>query len=142
MAIKVEHLIHENTRYEVIPPLPTTTERGGIIASPKTEEDTIEVKLGNDGKLYVPPSTEVLEVTQEEYNALGDVVNSDGKVYYIKDAGINGVDYSAAELSYDNSTSGLSSSTVQGAIDELKSMIESGGSGTGSSLPSSEEVKF
>lgn len=42
------------TYYEVIPPAPTSTERGGIIASSRNKDtDTVEAKLGEDGKLYV-----------------------------------------------------------------------------------------
>ena len=54
MAIKVESLTYKDTEYELIPPAPTSTERGGIIASTKTDDYTTEVKLGSDGKLYVP----------------------------------------------------------------------------------------
>lgn len=54
MAIKVESLTYKDTEYELIPPAPTSTERGGIIASAKTDDYTTEVKLGNDGKAYVP----------------------------------------------------------------------------------------
>lgn len=54
MAIKVESLTYKDKEYELIPPAPTSTERGGIIASAKTSDYTTEVKLGSDGKLYVP----------------------------------------------------------------------------------------
>lgn len=54
MATKVESLIYLDNKFEVIPPLPTETERGGILASTKTDDYTTEVKLGSDGKLYVP----------------------------------------------------------------------------------------
>lgn len=54
MSIKVEKLEFEGSQYEVIPPAPTSTERGGIIASTKTDDYTTEAKLGSDGKLYVP----------------------------------------------------------------------------------------
>lgn len=55
MAIKkTEYLKFGENLYEIIPPLPSGTDRGGIIASPKESTDTVEVKLGGDGKLYVP----------------------------------------------------------------------------------------
>lgn len=55
MAIKkTEYLKFGENLYEVIPPFASEEDRGGIIASPKTENETIEVKLGDDGKLYVP----------------------------------------------------------------------------------------
>lgn len=53
MALKTNYIKHEGELYEVIPPTPTETERGGIIASPKKASDTTEVRLGADGKLYV-----------------------------------------------------------------------------------------
>lgn len=43
-----------------MPPSPTETERGGIKAKPKTTE-TVEVTIGEDGKLYVPKCVEVEE---------------------------------------------------------------------------------
>ena len=67
MALKTEFLKYRDNEtgveqlYEVIPPAPTETDRGGIIASPKTAEDTVEAKLGADGKLYVPEGTKDYE---------------------------------------------------------------------------------
>ena len=54
MALKTNYIKHGEELFEVIPPTPTETERGGIIASPKTDDENVEVKLGEDGKLYVP----------------------------------------------------------------------------------------
>lgn len=39
-------------------PQATETVLGGIKAASKTSNETVEVKIGNDGKLYVPPSDE------------------------------------------------------------------------------------
>lgn len=55
----IDSVTNEEHLYEVIPPAPTETERGGIIASPKTDLDTAEAKLGEDGKLYVNASVQI-----------------------------------------------------------------------------------
>ena len=91
MATKVEKLEFEGSQYEIIPPAPTSTERGGIIASAKTSDYTTEVKLGSDGKLYVPEG---------------------GGVGSLSDLGITAT---ATELNYvDGVTSG-----VQGQLDDI-----------------------
>lgn len=54
--LKTDYLRYKDNTYEIIPPVPTETERGGIIASAKTEIDTIEVKIGSNGKAYVSAS--------------------------------------------------------------------------------------
>ena len=73
-----------------IPPAPTETERGGIIAKEKTTE-SVEAAVGKDGKLYVPAADETL--TKEDA-AVGRVlkilaVNDDGtfKVGWADEAG-------------------------------------------------------
>lgn len=71
-ALKTEFLKYRDSEtgveqlYEVIPPAPTESDRGGIIAAAKTENETVEAKLGEDGKLYVPEGT-------KDYNALENV---------------------------------------------------------------------
>lgn len=71
-ALKTEFLKYRDNEtgveqlYEVIPPVPTESDRGGIIASPKTDAETVEAKLGDDGKLYVPEGT-------KDYNQLENV---------------------------------------------------------------------
>lgn len=55
MNVKTKYIkLPDGNIYEIIPPAPTETERGGILASTATDADTVEVKLGSDGKLYVP----------------------------------------------------------------------------------------
>lgn len=55
MAVrKTEYIKFGENLYEIIPPLPSGVDRGGIIASPKESTDTVEIKLGDDGKLYAP----------------------------------------------------------------------------------------
>lgn len=44
----------------------TETTLGGINASPKTEEETVEAKIGKDNKLYVPASTSAKNLADEE----------------------------------------------------------------------------
>ena len=55
MSIKqTDFLKFGDDLYALIPPVPSETERGGIIASPKSSTDTVEIKLGDNGKLYAP----------------------------------------------------------------------------------------
>lgn len=67
-----------------------------------------------------------VSLTQAEYDALvsAGTVDLVSTVYFITDGNANAC--SAAEVSYDNTTSGLTSDDVQGAIDELAA---GGGSG-------------
>lgn len=51
---KIDIFKHEGDLFQVIPPTPSETERGGIIASEKPEDYTTEMKLGKDGKMYGP----------------------------------------------------------------------------------------
>ena len=51
--LKTDYIQFGEDLYEIVPPTPTETDRGGIIASPKRESDVIEARLGDDGKLYV-----------------------------------------------------------------------------------------
>ena len=65
-----------------------------------------------------------IELTQAEYNQLSYAEKHNGSVYYITDApGTSGI---ADEVAYDNTTSGLTSTNVQDAIDEVYSQIGSG----------------
>lgn len=65
MAIKqTEYLKFGENLYEIIPPLPSGTDRGGIIASPKSSTDTVEIKLGEDGKLYAPAYPDLTDVNE------------------------------------------------------------------------------
>lgn len=57
--------------------------------------------------------TNAVEITQAEYNALADKSGT----YIIKDA--VSTPLSANSVTYSNTTSGLASTTVQGAIDEV-----------------------
>ena len=60
------------------------------------------------------------ELTQAEYNELSDEEKNSEIVYLISDAYDIG---EAEQISYDNSTSGLSATNVQGAVDELNTTI-------------------
>ena len=59
-----------------IPPSPTQTERGGIIAKKKTTE-TVEVAVGEDDKLYVPGTDSTLtdETKAANAKATGDKIS-------------------------------------------------------------------
>ena len=61
---------------------------------------------------------EIVELTQAEYDALGDVVNTNGVLYAITD----GEDLTAANIAYDGSVTGLGN-TVQNAIEELNTNL-------------------
>ena len=62
----------------------------------------------------------IVELNQDAYDALGDSVLTDGKTYFIKDAGIDG---SARNVNFSNTVSKLSAVNVQDAIDELSSNL-------------------
>lgn len=59
-----------------IPPSPTQTERGGVIAKKKTTE-TVEVAVGEDDKLYVPGTDNTLtdETKAANAKATGDKIS-------------------------------------------------------------------
>lgn len=103
-------------------PMATETSLGGIKAASKTDAETIEVKLGSNGKLYVPPtiadsitSIEVddsLSVSSENpvsnkaiTNALNEkmtapVIGSVGQVIAVKSVDENGkpIEYNAIDV--------------------------------------------
>ena len=62
--------------------------------------------------------TRVVELTQAQYNAITPDPNV---TYYITDSNVN--PSTASNITYDNTSSGLSASTVQTAIDELNNNI-------------------
>ena len=57
---------------------------------------------------------DAMVLTQAEYDALGDIVQTDGKVYYIQDSGLDSV---ANNIEYNNSVTGITANNVQDAID-------------------------
>lgn len=73
-----------------IPPAPTETERGGIIAKEKTTE-SVEAAVGKDGKLYVPAADETLTKEDAAVDRVLKIlaVNDDGtfKVGWADEAG-------------------------------------------------------
>lgn len=64
----------------------------------------------------------MVELTQAQYDALPASKNSDNVAYYITDGSFP--EPTASTVSYDNTQSGMSATTVQGALDELNSNIE------------------
>lgn len=98
--------------------------------APKT---LVSQVITSDGKLFEDEIKSQLdnidvgiEITKAEYDALGDAVLTDGKTYFITDAGNEGG--SAKDVVFDNKASGLGAVNVQDAIDELK--INGSGSGS------------
>lgn len=69
-------------------------------------------------KTYAGATFPVLEMTKAEYDALPDAKKMDGTVYMITDD--NG-GWEAERSTYDNTTSGLTATNVQAALDELTS---------------------
>ena len=61
-----------------------------------------------------------VEITQAEYDALSDEEKNNGKIYFITDANIGGT---ASEVSFDNTTSDLTSPNVQRAINEVNDKV-------------------
>lgn len=56
--------------YEVIPTVATDTRVGGIKASNKAVTDTLEVKIGEDNKLYTKDYSEDISNLQAQIDAL------------------------------------------------------------------------
>ena len=61
-------------------------------------------------------------VTQAQYDALSEAEKKNGTVYYIYDSDAL---LDASDVSYDNTSSGLSAANTQAAIDEISSDVES-----------------
>lgn len=61
-----------------------------------------------------------VEITQAEYDALSDEEKNNGKIYFITDANMGGT---ASEVSFDNTTSDLTSPNVQRAINEVNDKV-------------------
>lgn len=70
---------------------------------------------------------EVVYLTQAEYDALPSSKLTDGKIYKIKTTGVvPGGSADASDVEYDNTTSGLTATNVQDAINEVNSKVSSG----------------
>lgn len=69
-------------------------------------------------KTYAGATFPVLEMTKAEYDALSEAKKMDGTVYMITDD-IGG--WEAENSAYDNTSSGLTATNVQSALDELNS---------------------
>ena len=106
----------------------------------RIDENTIQIIIEPSGDMIQRIKTDITELenvvetntpirlTQEEYNALPDTKLTDNKVYMITDGTGGGgggsvVIPSASDVDYNNETSQLTSTNVQGAIDELNTSI-------------------
>lgn len=97
-----------------------TTEKAGLV---KPDGETITVD--DDGTIHSIGSkgtSDVVYLTQAEYDALPDTKLTDGVEYRITDTGIN--DATASNVSYNNASSGIGATTVQQAVDELSSEVD------------------
>ena len=83
----------------------------------KTEKGTLQEQID----LLEENASSGVDLTQAEYDALPDTKESDGVDYYIMDEDFVATD--AKAVGYDNSTSGLTRETAQGAIDEIVDKI-------------------
>ena len=107
----------------------------------RIDENTIQIIIKPSGDMIQRIKTDITELenvvetntpirlTQEEYNALPDTKLTDNKVYMITDGTGGGgggsvVIPSASDVDYNNETSQLTSTNVQGAIDELDASID------------------
>ena len=82
----IDSVTNEEHLYEVIPPAPTENDRGGIIASPKTDLDTAEAKLGEDGKLYVNASVQIPADWNQEDTTAQDYIKNKPEILGADDA--------------------------------------------------------
>ena len=85
-------------------------------------------------------------LTQAQYDALTPAEQNNGMTYYISD-GAGGGSATASQVTYSNTTSGLSATNVQGAIDEVVStalhvnnIVSAAGSGTEVAAYSSVDI--
>ena len=81
---------------------------------------------GGGGGDYPSGASNIVYLTQEQYDALPDDKLTDDIEYRITD---EGTDTNADNVGYNNATSGLSAMNVQDAIDELSSRPSGGGGG-------------
>ena len=70
----------------------------------------------------IPYAGNAVTVTQAQYDALSEAEKKNGTVYYIYDSDAL---LDASDVSYDNTSSGLSAANTQAAIDEISSDVES-----------------
>lgn len=95
----------------------TTDGTQGMVPKPTTNDKDKFLK-GDGTWTTVDPGSPIVDITKEDFNKLSEDEKNKG-IYHIIDAGEFG---DASEIDYDNTTSGLSSTKVQGAIDELKNI--------------------
>ncbi len=99
-----------------------------------TSSNTVEMDDGTTLEDKVATLSQAEEVTQAQYDALPASKNTDGVVRYITDADTVG---DASAIDYDNTTSGLSATDVQDAIDEVDGNVDSIDSALGNTSISS-----
>lgn len=96
-----------------------TEEKAGLV-----KPDGTTITVDEDGTIHSIGSkgtTDVVYLTQAEYDALPDTKLTDDVEYRITDTGIN--DATASNVSYNNTLSGIGATTVQQAVDELSSEV-------------------
>lgn len=71
-----------------------------------------------------------VDLTQAEYDALSQAEKTNGTVYFVTNSTAAG-DINAAAISYSNTSSGLTGTNVQSAIDEIDTTLDSLGNVAG-----------
>lgn len=89
---------------------PVNAESGLQFATMQVTDDS------TNGKTVV---RHIVDVTQAQYDALPSSKNSDNIIYHITDANANPLN--ASSVTYSNTTSGMSATNVQSAVDEVNS---------------------
>lgn len=151
-------LANEYTNAQIDTKIAEVTPVWGSITGTLSNQTDLQNALDSAGKVKAVdgfnPDTTTGNVTTErvltqaQYNALSEAEKNNGMTYYISDGeGGGGGSTTAAQVSYNNTTSGLSATNVQGAIDEVVStalhvnnIVSAAGSGTEVAAYSSVDI--
>ena len=128
-------LANEYTNAQIDTKIAEVTPVWGSITGTLSNQTDLQTALDSAGKVKAvdgfSPDTTTGNVTTErvltqaQYNALSEAEKNNGMTYYISDGeGGGGGSTTAAQVSYSNTSSGLSATNVQGAIDEVVSYEE------------------
>ncbi len=91
---------------------------GYHLISKYTSSHTVEMDNGNTLEEEILSVGKGIELTQAEYDALSEEEKNNGTTYYIKDGDTN-LPVNATNINYNNTDSGLSSTNLQDAVDEI-----------------------
>jgi len=125
-------LANEYTNAQIDTKIAEVTPVWGSITGTLSNQTDLQTALDSAGKVKAVdgfnPDTTTGNVTTErvltqaQYDALSEAEKNNGMTYYISDGeGGGGGSTTATQVSYSNTTSGLTATNVQGAIDEVVS---------------------